>query len=47
MGGEYSTNGAKRTIYKIFVGKPEGRIPLRRHRHRWEDNIEMDIGEIE
>jgi hypothetical protein len=30
----------------ILVGKPEGRRPLGRPRHRWEDNIRMDLGEI-
>jgi hypothetical protein len=28
--------------YKIFVGKPEGKRPLGKPRHRWEDNIRMD-----
>jgi hypothetical protein len=28
------------------VGKPEGRRPLERPRHRWEDNIEMDLREV-
>jgi hypothetical protein len=28
------------------MGKPEGRRPLGRHRHRWVDNIKMDFGEI-
>jgi hypothetical protein len=27
--------------YKIFVGKPKGKRSLRRHRHRWENNIKM------
>jgi hypothetical protein len=31
--------------YKNLVGKPEGRKPLRRPRHRWEDNIKMDLRE--
>jgi hypothetical protein len=31
-----------RNEYKIFIRKPEGKIPLGRHRHRWEDNIRMD-----
>jgi hypothetical protein len=30
----------------ILVGRPEGRRPLGRLRRRWEDNIEMDLGEI-
>jgi hypothetical protein len=29
--------------YRVSVGKPEGRRPLRRPKHRWEDNIKMDI----
>jgi hypothetical protein len=33
----------KRNAYRILVGKPEGKIPLGRLRHRWEDNIEMDL----
>jgi hypothetical protein len=32
--------------YKILVGRPEGRKPLGRPRHRWEDSIKMDIREI-
>jgi hypothetical protein len=32
--------------YNILVGKPEGKRPLGRPRHRWEDNIKMDLGEI-
>jgi hypothetical protein len=28
------------------VGKPEGKRPLGRQRHRWEDNIRMDLGEV-
>jgi hypothetical protein len=32
--------------YKILVGKPEGKRPLRRTRRRWEDNIRIDIREI-
>jgi hypothetical protein len=30
-------------IYKVLVGKPEGKRQLGRHRHRWEDNIKMDF----
>jgi hypothetical protein len=34
-----------RNVY-IFVGKPGGKRPVRRLRHRWEDNIKMDLREI-
>jgi hypothetical protein len=33
-------------IYKILVGKPEGRKPLGRPRRRWKDNIRMDLREM-
>jgi hypothetical protein len=33
-------------MYKILVGKPERKRPLKRPRHRWEDNIKMDLREI-
>jgi hypothetical protein len=42
MGGACSTNGEKRNAYRILLGKPEGKKPLGRPRHRWEDNIRMD-----
>jgi hypothetical protein len=38
--------GANRNAYRILVGKPEGKIPLRRPTHRWMDNIKMDPKEI-
>jgi hypothetical protein len=41
-----STNGAKRSVYKILVGKPERKRPLGRPRRRWVDNIKMDLREI-
>jgi hypothetical protein len=34
--------GAKRNVYKLLVGKPEGRRSLGRPRRRWMDNIKMD-----
>jgi hypothetical protein len=37
--------GQDRKLYKILLGKPEGKTPLRRPRHRWEDGIKMDIRE--
>jgi hypothetical protein len=38
--------GERRGAYKALVGKPEGRRPLGRPRHRWEDNIKMDLREV-
>jgi hypothetical protein len=32
----------RRGVYRVLVGKTEGKRPLGRHRLRWEDNIEMD-----
>jgi hypothetical protein len=32
-----------RGAYRIFVGRPEGRVSLGRPRRRWEDNIKMDF----
>jgi hypothetical protein len=43
MGRACSTNGEKRKAYRILVGKPEGRRPLGKPRHRREDNIKMDL----
>jgi hypothetical protein len=36
----------RRGVYRVLVGKPEGRRPLGRHRHRWEDNIKRDLQEV-
>jgi hypothetical protein len=36
----------KRNAYRVLVGKPEGKRPLGRHRHRWDDNIKLDLREI-
>jgi hypothetical protein len=38
--------GTKINACRVSVGKPEGRRPLGRHRHKWEDNIKMDLTEI-
>jgi hypothetical protein len=35
-----------RNAYNILVGKPEGKRPLGRPQHRWEDNIRMDLRKI-
>jgi hypothetical protein len=37
----------KRNAYRILLGKPERKMPLGRHKSRWEDNIKMDLREIE
>jgi hypothetical protein len=33
-------------VYRVLVGKPEGKIPLGRPRGRWEDNIKVDLQEL-
>jgi hypothetical protein len=35
--------GEKRNVYRLLVGKPEGKRPLGRPRRRWIDNIKMDL----
>jgi hypothetical protein len=44
--GHVARVGEKRKAYRILVGKPEGKRPLRRPRRKWEDNIKMDLREI-
>jgi hypothetical protein len=44
--GHVARMGEGRGAYGILVGKLEGRRPLRRPRHRWEDNIKMDLTEV-
>jgi hypothetical protein len=46
MGGTCSAYGEGICVYRILVGKPEGKRPLGRPRHRWEDNIKMDLQEV-
>jgi hypothetical protein len=43
MGRVCSMNWEERNAYRISVGKPEGKRPVRRPRRRWEDNIKMDL----
>jgi hypothetical protein len=38
--------GEERKLYKVLVGKPEGKRPIERLRRRWEDGIRMDLREI-
>jgi hypothetical protein len=46
MGKAYSTKGAKRIAYRILVGKPEGKRPLRGPRPWQVDNIKMNLNNI-
>jgi hypothetical protein len=46
MGGACSRNEENRNSYRLLVGKPEGKRPLGRQRHRWVDDIMMDLLEI-
>ena len=39
--------GEGRVVYRVLVGKPEGKRPFGRPRLRWEDNIKMDLQEVE
>jgi len=36
----------RRGLYRVLVGKPEGKIPLGRPRRRWDDSIKMDLQEV-
>jgi hypothetical protein len=38
--------GESRGVYRVLVGKSEVKSPLRRPKHRWEDNIKMDLQEV-
>jgi len=44
--GHVARMGERRGVYRVLVGKPEGKKPLRRPRCRWEDNIKMDLQEV-
>jgi hypothetical protein len=44
--GHVALMGERRVIYRVVVGKPEGKRPLGRPRHRWEDNIKKDLQEV-
>ena len=44
--GRVERMGERRGIYRVLVGKPEGKKPLGRPRRRWEDNIKMDLLEV-
>jgi len=44
--GHLERTGESRRVYRVLVGKPEGKKPLGRPRCRWEDNIKMDLEEV-
>jgi len=44
--GHVARIGQVRGVYRVWVGKHEGRRPLGRNRPRWEDNIKMDLQEV-
>jgi hypothetical protein len=44
--GHVARMGEKRNGYRLLVGNPEGKRSLGRPRHRWMDNIRMDLGEV-
>jgi hypothetical protein len=44
--GHVARMGENRNVYRLLVGKPEGKRPLGRQRRRWVDNIRMDLGEV-
>jgi hypothetical protein len=43
--GHVALMGAERNVYRVLMGKPEGKRPLGRPRHRWEYGIRMDLWE--
>jgi hypothetical protein len=44
--GHVARMGEGRGVYRVLVGRPEGKRPLGRPRSRWEDNIKMNLREI-
>jgi hypothetical protein len=44
--GHVARMGEERGVYRVLVGRPEGKRPLVRPRRMWEDNIKMDLREI-
>ena len=44
--GHVAHMGEKKGAYGVLVGKPEGKRPISRPRHRWADNIKMDLQEV-
>jgi len=46
MGWACSAYGERRGVYGVLVGNPDGKRPFGRRRHRWEDNIKIDLQEV-
>ena len=44
--GHIERMGDRTGVYRVLVGKPEGKRPLGRQGRRWEDNINMDLEEV-
>jgi hypothetical protein len=44
--GHVACMGEGRNVYRVLVGKPEGKRPLVRPRRRWEDGMKMDLRDI-
>jgi hypothetical protein len=44
--GHVACMGEGRGVYRVLVGRPEGKRPLGRRRHRWKDDIKMDLREV-
>jgi hypothetical protein len=44
--GHVACMGEERGVYRVLIGRPEGKRPLGRSSHRWEDNIKLDFREI-
>jgi hypothetical protein len=46
LAGHVASMGEERNVYRVLVGKPQGKTPLERPKRRWEDGIKMDLREI-
>jgi hypothetical protein len=46
VGGTCDKHGEGRGVYRVLLGRPEGKRPLGRHRRRWDKNIKMNLREI-
>jgi len=46
LAGHVARTGEQRGVYRGLVGKPEGKRPLGKPKHKWEDNIKIDLQEV-